>query len=136
MQWLTAATLVIITSMENCSPCIVINLPIGLSKQVADLKLLIEETHKFESHYIDNLISKSMMITWGNSYLFHLELLYLVALFIYFYLVFTLSFNWLQEVRRSGSKDPQSITLINFLVPLYYFKDWRTRLVTKLVNHK
>jgi hypothetical protein len=51
-----------------------------------------------------------------------------------FYLVFSLSFNLLQEVRRSGSKDPQSITLINFLVPLFYFKDWRTRLVTKLVN--
>lgn len=30
----------------------------GIHEQVADLKLLKEETHKFESQYMDNLIGK------------------------------------------------------------------------------
>ena len=30
-------------------------------QQVADLSLLRAETHKFESHYTDNLVGKSMM---------------------------------------------------------------------------
>jgi len=33
----------------------------GCIEQIADLNLLRAETHKFESHYVENLVGKSTM---------------------------------------------------------------------------
>jgi len=50
----------------------------GSIEQIADLNMLRAETHKFESHYVDNLVGKSTMTIQDTSnfvgLLFHLVL--------------------------------------------------------------
>lgn len=84
---------------------------------MADLSMLRAETHKFESHYIDNLVGK-----------LHKHISFIQ----YFYAPFISSSGvailfWLQVLKRITLRGLLSILLIGFLAPSFYSKDWKTR---------
>jgi hypothetical protein len=77
------------------------------------------ETHKFESHYIDNLVGKKVShhFCFGKGYSTHP----------WYELMITSSTISFQEMKVLTMRDHQSTLLINLHAQLFCFKGWMIR---------